>query len=56
MNRPWIAFTPDIADEDALKRVAKKLRVSVGVLEVRRTGGAVLVRLKDDLGKEKDVV
>lgn len=48
MNRPWIAFSPDIADDEALKLVAKKLCVSVKALEVTRTGGAVLVRLRDD--------
>jgi hypothetical protein len=51
MNRPWIAFSPDITDEDALKRVAHKLRVSVKLLELTRTGGAVLVRLRDSLEK-----
>lgn len=43
----WHGHSADTTDAQALRATARKLRVGVEVLELKRTGGAVLVRRRE---------
>jgi hypothetical protein len=44
----WPCFWPPTTDEEARRRAAKKLSVPEKRIEIRRTGGAVLTRERQE--------
>ena len=44
----WLGYSADVTDDEARERAARKLAVSPGRIELRRNGGGVLARVREE--------